>query len=79
MHSYSETLACELEQFNVRVTVIAPGAFRTEGIYENPQFLETPIEDYEQMRLASKERIKAIPGKQKGGMYRRCSHQFIPC
>jgi NAD(P)-dependent dehydrogenase (short-subunit alcohol dehydrogenase family) len=46
----SETLAVEIAPFSIRVLIVEPGSFRTEGIYSNPAFEDNPISSYDDMR-----------------------------
>lgn len=62
----SETLATEVAPFNVRVLLVAPGAFRTEGIHSKPFFEERPISAYDSVRRVTAQRFSSIPGTQKG-------------
>lgn len=61
-----ETLAIELAPLNIRVLIVEPGAFRTEGIYSNSFDVSNPIADYEEQRADSLMTYKAIDGKQPG-------------
>ncbi|KAF5339761.1 hypothetical protein D9611_009070 [Ephemerocybe angulata] len=63
---FMETLATELAQFNVRVLLVAPGAFRTEGIHPRPFFQERPIAAYDNIRETTAQRFASITGTQKG-------------
>lgn len=45
-----ETLSVELTQFSIRVLIVEPGSFRTEGIHSYPTFKDNPIHDYNEMR-----------------------------
>ncbi|KAJ2916167.1 hypothetical protein MD484_g4232, partial [Candolleomyces efflorescens] len=66
VHALSETLATEVAPFNVRVLLVAPGAFRTEGIHSKPFFEERPISAYDSVRRATAQRFSSISGTQKG-------------
>ncbi|KAG1823220.1 hypothetical protein EV424DRAFT_772797 [Suillus variegatus] len=67
VQAMSETLAVELAQFNIRVLIVEPGAFRTENIYSNKVDTWTnPIPDYDETRAETQVRYKAIPGRQPG-------------
>ncbi|KIM38502.1 hypothetical protein M413DRAFT_447730 [Hebeloma cylindrosporum] len=66
VHALTETLTLELAQFNIKVLLVEPGAFRTEGIYGQPYFTENPIPAYDRMRNASKTRFGAVAGTEKG-------------
>ncbi|KAG1892259.1 hypothetical protein F4604DRAFT_1672321 [Suillus subluteus] len=50
VHAMSESLATELEPFNIRVLLVKPGAFRTEGILGHPWDCSNPIPDYDEQR-----------------------------
>lgn len=56
----------ELAPLNIKVLLVAPGAFRTEGIYGEPFDESNPIPDYDEMRTKLKLRFKTIPGTEKG-------------
>ncbi|KAF6741954.1 short-chain dehydrogenase/reductase SDR [Ephemerocybe angulata] len=66
VHAFTETLATELAQFNVRVLLVAPGAFRTEGIHSRPFFQDRPIAAYDNVRETTAQRFASITGTQKG-------------
>jgi hypothetical protein len=48
LSAYGETLATELEQFNVRVLIAVPGGFTTK--FNSPTRSGTPLEGYETIR-----------------------------
>jgi len=48
LHSYGETLAAELEEFNVRVMIVVPGGFATK--FNAPTRSGSPLEGYEVVR-----------------------------
>lgn len=62
----SETLAMELAPFNIRVLILEPGGFRTEGMLSGPFFDANPIPDYAAMKKVAKDRFKEYDGKQPG-------------
>ncbi|KAF9235491.1 hypothetical protein BU15DRAFT_51383, partial [Melanogaster broomeanus] len=66
VHAMAETMALELEPLGIRVLIVEPGAFRTEGIYSNPFDESNPISDYDEERGKSVVRFSAISGKQPG-------------
>jgi len=66
IHAIGETLAAEVAQFSIRVLIVAPGSFRTEGIYGNPFFMSNPIMDYDTLRHASAKRFHSVSGTEKG-------------
>jgi hypothetical protein len=55
----TETLTVEVSQFNIRVVLVEPGSFRTEGIYGHQYFTENPIAGYDAMRAASNARFSS--------------------
>ncbi|KAF5370907.1 hypothetical protein D9615_009800 [Tricholomella constricta] len=66
VHSLTETLSAELAQFNIRVLLVAPGSFRTEGIYAQAFNTQNPIAAYDAMRQTSASRNQAVAGNEKG-------------
>src|SRR5882762_5677313 len=61
-----ETLSVELAPFAIKVLIVAPGAFRTEGIYGQRFFDSNPIPAYDELRNIRKQGFGAIAGTQKG-------------
>ncbi|RPD81368.1 NAD(P)-binding protein, partial [Lentinus tigrinus ALCF2SS1-7] len=66
VHAVGETYASELRPFGVRVLIVAPGAFRTEGVHAYPATINTHIPAYDDMRNAGMARFTAIAGHEKG-------------
>ncbi len=62
----SEALMSELAPFGIKVLLVQPGSFRTEGIYGQPYFQENPIPAYDELRAASVKRFTSVPGSEKG-------------
>ena len=62
----TETLAVELAPFGIRVMLVAPGAFRTEGIHAKPFYEDRPLEEYDVCRKTMAQRFASISGTQKG-------------
>jgi NAD(P)-dependent dehydrogenase (short-subunit alcohol dehydrogenase family) len=61
----SEALAEEVKQFGVRVTVVAPGFFRTSFLDKGDELVsKNTIEEYQVERLV--DRLRAMNGKQPG-------------
>ena len=56
----------ELAQFGIKVLLVQPGAFRTEGIYGQPFFTENKIPEYDALRDLSKKRFESVAGTEKG-------------
>ncbi len=62
----SEVLAEDVRELGIKVTVVAPGAFRTEFLSQQSLVLsENQIDDYQAIRT-SHERYLAMDGKQAG-------------
>ncbi|KAF5355243.1 hypothetical protein D9758_006006 [Tetrapyrgos nigripes] len=66
IHAITESLAAELSPFNIKVLLVAPGAFRTEGIYSIPFNTSNPIPDYDSLRNVAMARYNSIPGTETG-------------
>jgi len=66
VHAITEAFMSELAQFNIKVLLVEPGAFRTEGIYGQPYFTENPIPAYDTLRKASMTRFAGVAGSEKG-------------
>jgi len=62
----TESLMGELAPFNIKVTLVQPGAFRTEGIYGQAYFTTNPVPAYDQTRAISMARFASVPGHEKG-------------
>ena len=60
----TETLTSELSPFNIRVVLIEPSSFRTEGILDREFefFTENPLADYDELRAAYIAKYKSLPG-----------------
>jgi hypothetical protein len=61
-----ETLAVEVAQFSIKVLIVEPGAFKTEGIHSQKFFASNPIAAYNEMRKTATEAFGSIYGTQKG-------------
>jgi len=61
-----ETLSVELAPFSIKVLIVAPGSFKTEGIYGQKFFTSNSIPVYDELRNLAMKRFGAIPGTQKG-------------
>lgn len=60
-------MAVELEPFGIRMLIVEPGAFRTEGIYRHEKFDESNmIADYDEKREGAVKTFNAPAGKQRG-------------
>ncbi|KZT05083.1 NAD-P-binding protein [Laetiporus sulphureus 93-53] len=66
IHALAETYAAELEPFNVRVVLAAPGGFRTENIHTAPIISEHQMSAYDDLRETElaiyHERWRQAPG-----------------
>lgn len=52
--------------FNIKVCIVQPGGFRTEGIYGQSYFTQNPIPAYDALREASMKRFAGVPGSERG-------------
>ncbi|EPT00835.1 NAD-binding protein [Fomitopsis schrenkii] len=66
VHALAETYAAEVAQFNIRVTVCAPGAFRTENVHNVPYTSNYHIPDYDAMREKTVSQFKAVGAQAMG-------------
>ncbi|RDX55334.1 NAD-P-binding protein [Polyporus arcularius HHB13444] len=66
VHAVGETYASELRPFGIRVLIVAPGAFRTEGVHAYPATINTHVPAYDDMRNAGMARFAGIAGHEKG-------------
>jgi NAD(P)-dependent dehydrogenase (short-subunit alcohol dehydrogenase family) len=66
VHTLGETLAVELAPFGIKVLIVEPGAFRTEGIYGQTYFTANPIPENDAMRAASMKVYASTGGTQNG-------------
>ncbi|CAA7270530.1 unnamed protein product [Cyclocybe aegerita] len=66
IHAVTENLMSELAPLNVKVLLVQPGAFRTEGIYGEAFFTGNPIPDHDELRTKSIARFAAIAGSERG-------------
>ena len=62
----TETLAAELSSFNIRIVLVEPSSFRTEGIFDQKFFTANPIPEYDELRAACIARYKSLPGTADG-------------
>ena len=66
MIAITEALSKELAPLGIKVLLVAPGAFRTEGIYGIPFNTSNPISDYDDLRNMACARYLQIPGNEPG-------------
>jgi NAD(P)-dependent dehydrogenase (short-subunit alcohol dehydrogenase family) len=64
--AFTETIATEVAGLGVRALLVAPGAFRTEGIYGSQWSTENNIPAYDSLRDAATKRFHSICGTEKG-------------
>ncbi len=64
--SYSRVSHSRSSAFNIRVLVVAPGAFRTEGMYSIPFNVKNLISDYDDIRASTIARFGSVPGTEPG-------------
>jgi NAD(P)-dependent dehydrogenase (short-subunit alcohol dehydrogenase family) len=62
----TETMSAELTPLGVKVLLVAPGSFRTEGIYGGQFPKDNLIPAYDNLREASIKRFNSIAGTEKG-------------
>lgn len=61
-----ETYAAELRPFGIRVMVVAPGSFRTEGVHKYPATIHRRHSVYDNTREAIMNRFTNLAGTEKG-------------
>ncbi|KAI0658626.1 NAD-P-binding protein [Cubamyces menziesii] len=66
VHAIGETYASELRPFGIRVLIVAPGAFRTEGVHAYPATIHNHVPAYDAAREAGMARFAAIAGHERG-------------
>ncbi|KAF6741949.1 hypothetical protein DFP72DRAFT_861277 [Ephemerocybe angulata] len=66
VQALTDTISAEVAPFGVRVVLVAPGAFRTEGIYSGTFYGDNKISQYDELREASLKRFNSVPGTEKG-------------
>ncbi|KIY45138.1 NAD(P)-binding protein [Fistulina hepatica ATCC 64428] len=66
IHAWTETLSVEVAHFGIRVLLVEPGSFLTEGIYGAKFFADNAIEDWNGLRNAAIARFDSMPGTEKG-------------
>ncbi|MGJ5675240.1 MAG: oxidoreductase [Nostochopsis sp.] len=66
LEGISEALAREVASLGIKVTIVEPGAFRTDFNGRSLVVAETPIGDYEEVIGGFRQWIKDIDGKQPG-------------
>ncbi|KAH9476334.1 putative oxidoreductase YusZ [Psilocybe cubensis] len=59
----TESFMSELAQFNIKVLLVEPGSFRTEGIQNQVFSVDNPIPIYDDLRKQTKARLQSVgPG-----------------
>jgi len=66
VHTLGETLAVELAPSGIKVLIVEPGAFKTEGIYGQTYFTTNPVPENDEIRAASIKLFASVAGTQKG-------------
>jgi len=66
LEGMSESLASEVQEFGIRVTLVEPGPFRTEFQGRSMQVTGTPVAAYAKTAIARREQVRASLGTQAG-------------
>ncbi|KAF8628593.1 hypothetical protein AX15_003816 [Amanita polypyramis BW_CC] len=66
VHALAETFTAELAPLGIRVLHVAPGAFRTEGIYSYDFYSDNAIASNDELRASALKRLALISGTQNG-------------
>jgi len=66
VHALAETFSVELAPFNIRVLLVAPGSFRTEGIFQQKFYADNRISAYDSIHEKARDGFAATAGVQKG-------------
>ena len=66
LEGFSEALAQEVEPFNIQVTIVEPGPFRTQFASEHLPEAKKVIYDYADTAGAFRNKLKSVHGKQEG-------------
>ncbi|KAI0792126.1 hypothetical protein C8Q75DRAFT_620825 [Abortiporus biennis] len=70
VHVIGEVLSVELAPFSIRVLIVEPAVFKTEGIFGIPLYEDNTIPDYEDLRKRIKDRLEHVdfPNDPRKGM-----------
>ncbi|KAF9560838.1 NAD(P)-binding protein [Agrocybe pediades] len=66
VHAITENLMSELSEFGVKVLLVEPGGFRTEGVASQRYYLGNQIPEYDDLRRRGQEMLANMPGHQPG-------------
>jgi len=66
VHAYGETLAAEVAPFSIKVLIVAPGLFRTEGIHAAPPYPGRLIAAYNSLRDVMLGRFATLRARTRG-------------
>ncbi|KAF8623733.1 hypothetical protein AX15_006227 [Amanita polypyramis BW_CC] len=66
VHALADTFTAELAPLGVRVLQVAPGAFRTEGIYSYEFYSDNAVAANDELRAAAANRFASLSGTQEG-------------
>ncbi|KAF9531474.1 hypothetical protein CPB83DRAFT_849078 [Crepidotus variabilis] len=64
--AFTENLMTEVAPFNIKVLLVLPGAFRTEGIYGQRFFQDNSMPIHDEARTTVMRRIAAVSGNEPG-------------
>jgi NAD(P)-dependent dehydrogenase (short-subunit alcohol dehydrogenase family) len=76
LEGISEALAKEVKPLGIKVTIVAPGSFRTDWAGRSMEHIENPIADYEATAGAFRQSLAQRNGKQ-GGDPRKAAEAII--
>lgn len=76
LEGFSEALAGEVAPFNVKVTIVEPGPFRTGFAGKGFREAAAVINQYDETAGVFRERMKAVHGRQEGDPYKAAKAIF---
>ncbi|MCI4668266.1 MAG: oxidoreductase [Bacteroidia bacterium] len=76
LEGIGEALAKELKPFNIKVTNVEPGPFRTDWAGRSATYSETQIEGYDASSGLFTDRLKKVSGQQAGDPYKGANAMY---